>query len=301
MQATTQPVFFKQGPKPFSLLLIYASLSLALLLVDVRWQILQPAREAVSVLLYPLQWLATAPVSAAHRVSDFLVSQTELQRENRKLQDERLLANAELLRLNALRQENEQLRHLLATRDAQHGKGALTEVLYDDRDPYTAKLVLDRGETAGVKLGQVVIDPLGVVGQITRIQPLTSEITLLTHKGHTVPVQVLRNGLRTVVYGMGKENALQVHWMPLNADIREGDELVTSGIDGTYPAGLPVAKVSKVDRNPGLAFAQVRCLPAADVDKHRFMLILDEQRALPPQPPAPEPFTPKKSRKKETL
>ncbi|QDQ26831.1 rod shape-determining protein MreC [Chitinimonas arctica] len=298
MQATTQPVFFKQGPKPFSLLLIYASLSLALLVVDVRWQILRPVREYASVALYPLQWLATAPVSAARQVGDFFVSQTSLQQENRKLQDDRLLANAELMRLQALREENGQLRQLLQTRSEQHGKGALTEVLYNDRDPFTAKLVVDRGETANVKPGQVVIDPLGVVGQVTRVQPLTAEVTLITHKGHAVPVQVLRNGLRAVIYGLGPENPLEVHWMPLNADIRGDDVLVTSGIDGTYPAGLPVAKVSRVDRNAGSAFARISCEPIADIDKHRFLLILDEHRELPAKP---EPVVEqgKKPKKKE--
>lgn len=298
MQATTQPAFFKQGPRPFTLLMIYGTLSIALLLVDVRWQILKPAREAVSVALYPLQWIATAPVSAAHRVGDFFVSQTALQQENRRLQDDRLLANAELLRLQAIREENLQLRSLMKTRDAQHGKGVLTEVLYNDRDPFTAKLVVDRGETANVQLGQVVIDPLGVVGQITRTQPLTSEVTLITHKGHTVPVQVVRNGLRAVLYGLGPENPLEVHWMPLNADIRSDDVLITSGIDGTYPPGLPVAKVSRVDRNAGSAFAKISCDAAADIDKHRFLLILDEHRELPLRPAPPEPPVVKKSRRR---
>ncbi|MEH6460148.1 rod shape-determining protein MreC [Chitinimonas sp. JJ19] len=284
MQATTQPVFFKQGPKPFSLLLIYASLSLTLLVVDVRWQILQPVRETVSVALYPLQWLATAPISAAQQVGDYFVSQTALQRENRKLQDDKLLASSELMRLQALRQENTQLRALLSTRAAHQGKGTLTEVLYNDRDPFTAKLVVDRGESSGVRLGQVVIDPQGVVGQVTRLQPLTAEVTLVSNKGHTVPVQVVRNGVRAVLYGLGPENPLEVHWMPLNADIRSDDVLVTSGIDGTYPPGLPVARVKRVDRNAGSAFARISCEPAADIDKHRFLLILDERRDQPARP-----------------
>ncbi|WP_269531584.1 rod shape-determining protein MreC [Chitinimonas sp. BJYL2] len=284
MAVSHQPVFFKQGPRPHILLMIYASLSAVLLLVDVRWHVLQPVRELVSMALYPLQRAATAPVAAARTAGDFLTSQTKLLQENRRLEDERLRTSAELLRLNALREENAQLRRLTATRDSQHGKGVLAEVLYNDRDPYTAKLVVDRGETTGANLGQVVIDPRGVVGQITRAQPLTSEITLITHRDHTVPVQVVRNGLRAIIYGQGNQHPMIVRWLPLNADIQEGDELVTSGIDGTYPAGLPVARVVKVDRNPGVAFAQVRCAPAADIDKHRFLLILDETRPLPPRP-----------------
>jgi rod shape-determining protein MreC len=290
MQANTQPAFFKQGPKPLTLLMVYGALSLALMVVDLRWQVLQPVRKVVSVALYPLEWLTTAPVSAARQVGDFFVTQTALQQENRRLQDERLLANAQLLRLQQLQLENHQLKALLATPQATHGQGVLTEVLYNDRDPFASKLVVDRGETAGVKAGQVVIDAQGVVGQITRVQPLTSEITLITHKNQPVPVQVVRNGLRAILFGLGRENPLEVRFMPLNSDIRADDVLVTSGIDGTYPAGLPVAKVSRIDRNAGSAFARIACEPVADLDKHRFFLILNEQRVLPERPaPDPEP------------
>ncbi|WP_374349134.1 rod shape-determining protein MreC [Chitinimonas sp.] len=288
MQVNSQPAFFKQGPKPFSLLLIYGSLSLVLLLVDMRWQVLQPVRRAVSYALYPIEWLATEPLSVAHRVGDFFVTQTALQQENRRLQDERLLANAQLLRMQQLQMENQQLKALAATPAASRGNGILAEVLYNDRDPFAAKLVVDRGDMAGVKPGQVVIDALGVVGQITRVQPLSAEVTLISHKNQPVPVQVVRNGLRAVLFGLGRENPLEVRFAPLNSDIRADDVLVTSGIDGTYPAGLPVAKVARVDRNAGSAFARIACEPAADLDKHRFFLILNEQRVMP-APPEPEP------------
>ncbi|MBV8657894.1 MAG: rod shape-determining protein MreC, partial [Burkholderiales bacterium] len=226
----------------------------------------------------------TAPVSAVHRMSDFFVTQTSLQQENRRLLDEKLVANAQLLRMQELIMEDNQLKRLLTTPQAMHGQGILTEVLYNDRDPFAAKLVLDKGDSAGVKPGQVVIDPQGVVGQITRVQPLTSEVTLINHKNQPVPVQVVRTGLRAVVFGMGRENPLEVRFMPLNSDVKADDVLVTSGIDGTYPTGLPVARVTRVDRNAGSAFARIACDPIADLDKHRFFLILNEQRALPPQP-----------------
>ena len=284
MQANTQPAFFRQGPKPFSRFLIYATLSLVLLIVDMRWKVMQPVRVVVSVALYPVQWLATAPVSAVHRMSDFFVTQTSLQQENRRLLDEKLVANAQLLRMQELIMEDNQLKRLLTTPQAMHGQGILTEVLYNDRDPFAAKLVLDKGDSAGVKPGQVVIDPQGVVGQITRVQPLTSEVTLINHKNQPVPVQVVRTGLRAVVFGMGRENPLEVRFMPLNSDVKADDVLVTSGIDGTYPVGLPVARVTRVDRSAGSAFARIACDPIADLDKHRFFLILNERRTLPTQP-----------------
>jgi rod shape-determining protein MreC len=279
-----QPAFFKQGPRPLSRLALFFGLSIVLLVVDARFRLLTPAREAVSVALYPLQWLATAPVSMAHRFGDFLKTQRTLQRENRRLQDERLIANAELLRMQELKLENAQLKRLLAIPAGERGPGVLTEVLYHARDPFTARLILDRGELAGVKAGQVVIDPQGVVGQITRLQPLTAEVTLVTEKNHAVPVQVVRNGLRAVVFGAGRGRPLEVRFMPASADIKEGDTLVTSGIDGVYPAGLPVAVVSKVDRATGLMFTRIECQPAADVDQHRYFLILNESRRLPPKP-----------------
>ena len=284
MQANNQPAFFKQGPRPLSRFLLYATLSLVLMLVDLHWQLLQPVRRVVSVLLYPLERLAASPLEAGRRVGDFFVTQSSLQHENRQLLDDKLLASAQLLRMQAVQLENAQLKRLLSTPAAVHGQGILTEALYSDRDPFAAKLVLDRGQSAGVTLGQVVIDPQGVVGQITRVQPLTAEVTLISHKNQPVPVQVARNGLRAVVFGLGRENPLEVRFMPLNNDVRADDLLVTSGIDGTYPVGLPVAKVTRVDRNTGSAFAQIACEPVADLDRHRFFLILNEQRVLPPRP-----------------
>jgi rod shape-determining protein MreC len=176
----------------------------------------------------------------------------------------------------------------------------LSEVLYNDRDPFASKLVIDRGEAAGVKAGQVVIDAQGVVGQITRVQPLTAEVTLISHKNQPVPVQVVRNGLRAILFGLGRENPLEVRFAPLNSDIRADDVLVTSGIDGTYPPGLPVARVSRVDRNAGSAFARIACEPSADLDKHRFFLVLNEQRSLParPEPEAAPPTKPGKGKGK---
>ncbi|MFC4160424.1 rod shape-determining protein MreC [Chitinimonas lacunae] len=287
MQATIQPAFFKQGPKPLHRFLLYAALSLALTVIDTRWHLLAGAREVASVALYPLQRLATAPVAMAQHVGDFLTAQSTLLRENRRLQDERLLANAQLMRMQDLQMENAQLKRLMSALESRRGGGVLTEVLYHARDPFTAKLIVDRGVRAGVREGLPVIDPLGLVGQITRVQPLTAEITLITEKSQAVPVQVQRTGQRAVVFGGGREHPLEVRFMPLNADIRPDDVLVTSGIDGAYPAGLPVARVRQVDRNAGRPFAGILCEPIAEVDRHRYFLILDETRRLPEKPPVP--------------
>ncbi|MBV1774681.1 rod shape-determining protein MreC [Burkholderiaceae bacterium DAT-1] len=282
MQSTNQPAFFKQGPKPLHRFMLYATLSIVLVVVDHRMNLMSPVRKVVSVALYPLQWLATAPVAGARQAADFLSMQAVLLKENHRLQQEKLQVNAQLLRMDALEVENRQLRALLAVPRAQNGKGILTEVLYYARDPSTAKLIVDRGSSDGIAPGMPVIDVQGIAGQVVRVQPLTSEVELVTDNNHAVPIQVLRSGVRAIIYGRGRLKPLEVQYMPANADFQVGDTLVTSGIDGIYPAGLPVAKVASVDRSSD--FARITCSPIAGVDQGRFLLVLDEHRKLPEKP-----------------
>jgi rod shape-determining protein MreC len=160
----------------------------------------------------------------------------------------------------------------------------MSEILYDARDPSTRRVVLDRGTRSGVKLGLPVIDNAGVVGQITRVFPFTSEVTLLTDKEQAIPVQVLRNGLRSVAYGRGQSGLLDLRFVAPNADIQVGDVLVTSGLDGVYPAGLAVAKVIQVENVAQGAFGRVVCQPLAGIDRHRQLLIVMSDQPLPPRP-----------------
>jgi rod shape-determining protein MreC len=160
----------------------------------------------------------------------------------------------------------------------------LAEIIYAARDLFKRKIVLNKGSKSDVQLGQPVMDDVGIVGQVTRVYPWLAEVTLLTDKDHAVPIQVLRNGLRAVVFGSGDISNMSLRYMPVNADVQVGDELVTSGIDGIYPAGLPVAKVSKVERNPVYPFAQITCLPLAGVDSHRYLLVLSGVQKLTERP-----------------
>ncbi|MEO8991571.1 MAG: rod shape-determining protein MreC, partial [Nitrosospira sp.] len=153
-------------------------------------------------------------------------------------------------------------------------KAVMAEILHVPRDPFNRKVMLDKGSQSGVQPGQVVVDDIGVVGQITRDYPWASEVTLITDKDHSVPVQVVRNGLRSVISGTGKDAMLELRYLAANTDIQEGDSLVTSGIDGVYPPGLPVAVVSKIERNPTYVFARVTCTPVAGVGHNRQLLIL---------------------------
>lgn len=249
---------------------------------DTRYHMLDVMRQQISVALYPLQWLATAPFTLARTSRDFLTRQSELLEENRRLNNAQLSASTVALRAEQLEAENAQLRGLVEARRSLPRPSQLVEVLYEGRDPFAAKLILDRGENYGLKPGRIVADSSGLVGQVVRVQPMTSEIRLITDNDHLVPVVVERNQVRTVVYGRGREQALEVRNMAANIDIQPGDKLITSGIDGIYPAGLPVATVDSVDRQN--AFARILCSPLAAIAQNRFLLVMEESKSLPPYP-----------------
>ena len=281
-----QPLrFFNRGPSPAVRLVFFVLLSLLLLFVDVRYRYLESIRSGLSVLLYPLQRLVTAPSKLWHEVDDFFVSHNSLIRDNAELRNQHTLDIAQLLQLQVLKAENQHLRNLLMVQQRADYPMQLAEIMYVERDIFNRKILLDKGTQANVLAGQIVMDDSGIVGQVTRVYPWMSEITLITDKDHAVPVQVLRNGLRAVVSGSGDTGELALRYIPISSDIQNGDVLVTSGIDGTYPPGLPVAKVIHVERDPAYPFAHILCAPIAGVDKRRQLLILS---ALPKLPERPE-------------
>jgi len=290
--------FFNRGPSIWARLAFFTFLCLALMVTDARFRYLNPLRETLSVLLYPLQSLARTPVELADRVSEFFVTQARLQRENTELKQRHLQDASQLVRYQALVAENAHLRKLLAVRERFNEVAVLAEIVYAGHDPFSRKIIIDKGTREGLRAGQAVIDEVGVVGQVTREFSLSSEVTLLTDKDQAVPVQLVRNGLRAVVYGLGQEGQLEMRFMPVSADIQNGDVLVTSGIDGVYPPGLPVAVVSKIERNSAFAFAKIYCMPSAGIDRNRQYLVLTGSKALPPPPPPPkaeEEATPKQA------
>ncbi|MDQ3268138.1 MAG: rod shape-determining protein MreC [Pseudomonadota bacterium] len=282
-----QPIrFFNRGPPPAVRLVFFALLSLLLLFVDVRYRYLESIRSGLSVLLYPLQRLVTAPGKLWHEVDDFFVSHNSLIRDNAELRNKHTLDIAQLLQLQVLKAENQHLRNLLMVQQRADYPMQLAEIMYVERDMFNRKILLDKGTQANVLAGQIVMDDSGIVGQVTRVYPWMSEVTLITDKDHAVPVLVLRNGLRAVVFGSGDTGELALRYMPISSDIQNGDVLVTSGIDGTYPPGLPVAKVIHVERDPAYPFARILCGPIAGVDKRRQLLILSALLKLPERPEA---------------
>ena len=292
------PPFFKTGPTPLARLLIFSALSLVLLVADARFKYLTTLRQAASVVVYPLQRIASAPVSIAQRAAEFFVTHSSLREQNARLTQENLGSAVALQQLQALQAENAHLRGLLGARERVNARSTPAEVLYAARDPFMRKIVIDRGLQHGVKTGQPVIDSIGVVGQVTQAYPWLSEVTLITDKGQLVPVLNMRNGLRAVLAGTGSDGTLELKFIPLNADFQNGDRLVTSGIDGVYPPGLPVAEVSNVERNAALLFARIECKPLAGVNRNTQVLLVGAGRPLPDRPAtADKPAPPRKLRK----
>src|SRR5574341_1526704 len=278
------PPFFKTGPTPLARLLIFSALSLAFLVADVRFSYLDSLRHVAAVVLYPLQRIAAAPAGIARRVGDFFTTHGSLREDNLRLKRENFENAALLLQLKALQAENQQLRELLAARERLDIDLAFAEVLYASRDPFSRKVVIDRGSRQNVRPGQPVVDDRGLVGQVTRAYPWLAEVTLVTDKGHFVPVQNVRNGLRAVLSGTGSDGALELRFIPLNADFQNGDELVTSGIDGVYPPGLPVARVTNIERSAEQIFARITCAPLGGVANYTHLLVVSGNRDLPPRP-----------------
>jgi len=292
------PPFFKTGPTPLARLLIFSALSIALLVTDTLFGYLIPLRQVAAAVVYPLQRIALAPAAIAQRIAEFFVTQSSLRSDNERLAEERLSNAAQLQQLKALQLENAQLRELIEARKRFDVKVIAAEILYAARDPFSRKIIVDKGLQNGVQAGQAVLDDRGVVGQVTRVYPWLAELTLITDKGQFVPVQNQRNGLRAVLSGTGSEGALELRFIPLNADFQNGDRLATSGIDGVYPPGLPVAEVSNVERNASQLFARITCKPLAGVANRTQLLIVLGRPEVPPRPVEEQKTPrPKRSRK----
>ncbi len=290
------PPFFKTGPTPLARLLIFSALSLAFLLADARFHYLETLRQVAAVVVYPFQRLAAAPAHIVQRAGEFFVTHSALRADNARLARENFENAALLQQLEALRAENEQLRDLHAARGRPDIDFTTAEILYAARDPFARKVVVDRGSRHDVRAGQPVVDNRGVLGQVTRVYPGLAEVTLITDKGQFVPVQNVRNGLRAVLAGTGSDGTLELRFIPLNADFQSGDRLVTSGIDGVYPAGLPVAQITNVERSAAQLFARITCTPLGGVANHAHVLIVSSKRELPPRP-AEEPQKAPRSKK----
>ncbi|GAA5173932.1 rod shape-determining protein MreC [Niveibacterium umoris] len=286
------PPFFKRGLPPAARLTLFLVLSLGLLVADLRFRYLETVRHGMTVLAYPLQIAAATPAEWANRTYAYFSSLSQLQSENKGLRNTALSDAKRLLRQDSLEKENQQLRDLLAMRERVSAHSIAAEVIYAARDPFSRRVIIDRGERDGIEPGLAAIDRAGVVGQVTRVFPLQAEITLLTDKDQAIPVKVVRTGQRAVMFGAGG-GLLELRYLAANADVEPGDVIVTSGLDGTYLPDLPVAKVLKVNRDDARGFARFICQPVAGIERSGAVLVLGRTVKPIPDPtanlPAPTP------------
>lgn len=296
------PPFFKRGPAPLARLAFFVVLSLTLLVLDLRFRYLEGVRQGVAIVLYPLQRAAYVPVDLLEQIGRYFTSLSTLQQENAQLRRKELEAANWLLRQQHLELENQRLRALLDVKARQPLPAILAEVLYAARDPFSRRVIVDKGTQHGIGAGQAVVDEAGVLGQVTRTYPLQSEVTLITDKNQALPVQIMRTSLRSVLFGAGG-GQLELRFLAANADVVTGDLVVTSGLDGLYQPGLPVAKVVRVDRDSAYTFARILCEPVAGVEKHAQVLVLGSREPMLQRAEEPEaqdkPAKGRKGRRRE--
>lgn len=287
----TPPPFFRQGPSALTKLALCSALAVFLMVADTRFALTQPLRALLATALHPIQRTLLAPVEWSEQAADYAGGlQRAVAAESAARRD--LAGQAvQLARVSQLQIENERLRSLLELRAALTVRTHAAEVLYESTDPYSRKVVIDRGLAQGIVAGSPVVSEAGVIGQVTRAYPLSSEVTLLTDKDAAVPVLNARTQARSAAFGAPTGDALELRYMVGNADVQVGDLLQTSGVDGVYPPGLLVAKVVAVDRKVDSGFAKILLAPAALPDGVRHVLVLDPiGLQLPPRTePAAEP------------
>lgn len=254
--------------------MVFVVVSLVLMTVDHRQHHLESVRGGLSLLVSPLQYALGLPINAGHWLSEALTSHESLEEENAKLRSRQLLQSARLQKMAALEAENARLRALLDSSFKVGERVLVAELLAVDFDPFSQEIVINKGTHDGVEVGQSIVDAEGVMGQVVHVAPFTSTAMLITDPSHAIPVVVNRNGLRAIAVGTGAADRLDIPNLPLNADIKEGDLLVTSGLGGRFPPGYPVASVVEVERNLGQSFADVTARPTAHMEQSREVLLV---------------------------
>jgi len=296
------PSSLRHGPSAVSQIVLYSALALFLMVADARFKVTQPLREVVATVLYPVQWLMFKPVEFASQGAGYFQDLQKAQSESDNARKTLAAMSQRASQADLLLQENERLRKLLDLRERLDTPAQAAQILYDTPDPYSRRVVVDRGQVDGVELGSPVMDESGILGQITRVQPYLSEVTLLVDRDQAIPVLNIRTGARGVAYGDPVANhggGMELRFMSANADVQEGDLLTTSGMDGVYPPGLPVARVLRVERRADSAFARIYCQPIAQVERARHVMLLKPMAGPLPERPEPESAAPaKKGRQK---
>lgn len=280
------PSSFKHSMPAGTRVLLFSALSVLLMLADVRLKLTEPVRQAVSAVLFPMQWAAMRPVEWLATGQGYLQDLSDAQDESLNARKQMTAMVLKVQEAERLREENQQLRDLLELRPRLVVTTVAAEVMYETPDSYTRRVVLDKGQVAGVEAGSPVMDDLGVLGQVTRVQPFSSEVTLLSDREQAISVMVARTGARSVAYGDAsnlRNDGMELRFMSNDADVKEGDELVTSGVDGVFMAGLPVARVVRVERRAQSPFMRIYCEPVARLDGARHVMVLTPLNILKAQ------------------
>ncbi|HEX2519578.1 MAG TPA: rod shape-determining protein MreC [Castellaniella sp.] len=265
---------FKTGPSVEVRLVLLVVVCLVLVVVDAHWSVMAPARRALAVAIYPFERVVLAPRDALEYFDSWSHAATLARDEQDALRRQRI-EMAQLSTHSAqLAAENEQLRRLLNVSEKISQKSVAVEVFYVPPNAFSHRLIFNKGSRAGIEPGMPVIDEGGVVGQIIRVTPFTSEAALLIDDQVSIPVQVLRNGLRLIAFGSDEVGKLEIRYLSGNVDVKAGDTLVTSGIGGLFPAGLPVGRVEKVDHDPGTGFGMAIAEPLSHPERYRHFLVL---------------------------
>lgn len=284
----TPPPFFRQGTSALTKLMFCSALAIFLMVADTRFNVTQPLRAMLATILLPVQRTLLVPVEAVAATREYLRGLDEAVAARQAAQRELLAASTRAARVELLEQENARLRSLLELRPTLQVHSQAAEVLYEAPDPYTRKVVIDRGATHAVKLGSPVVNEGGVLGQVTRVYPLSSEVTLLNDKDAAIPVLNTRTQQRSAAFGNPDGEGLELRFLTGNADVQVGDAMTTSGVDGVYPAGMPVAKVVNVVRSADTGFAKIDLQLSANTENLRHVLVLDPvDLQLPPREEVP--------------
>lgn len=289
----TTPAFFIQGPSLFARFVFLAILAIALIITDSRLQYLKAFRAQVETYLHPLSLMANAPMEIFGRADYYFKSHQELLDENKRLRNTLLKAKVTAQSVQALQRENNQLRDLSLLSERLQQTQMLAEILHATSNQTIREVVINRGTAHHVELGAAIIDANGVVGQVTRLYPQTSLVTLITNPAMEIPVMVARNGLRAIAFGKGRSNLLEIPFLPANIDIKVGDTLVTSGIDFVYPPGFAIGRVEKINVEPGAGYIRIFCSVAGGVDFNRHVMVVNPMpESGIEDPEAPEENTP---------
>ena len=263
-----------RGPALGMRLFLLLACSILLMVLDSREDYLQSIHSKLSIVVYPIQATVDLPFALADWMSTSLASRRQLLAENQDLRRRQLRSDASIQKMIAIEAENARLRALMDTAALMADRTMVAEIMAIDLNPYRRLLTINKGSSAGAYRGQALVDAFGIVGQISDLGPLSSQVLLISDPEHAVPVEVNRNGLRTIAVGTGDAQILNLPFLPNNADIRLGDLLVTSGLGGVFPAGYPVAEVNKIEIDPSRPFAHVEAAPAAELDKVRELLLI---------------------------